>query len=45
MYVTIRQLDDTKWRVRILNFATWKHQHRDFPNEAAARAYADLWRI
>lgn len=33
------------WTVRVLNFATFKHLHKDFTDEATARKYADLWRI
>lgn len=46
MYIAIRPaFDKDGWIVRVLNFATWQHQTYAFPDEAAARRYAVLWRI
>jgi hypothetical protein len=33
------------WIVRVLNFASFKYVTHEFPDETAARSYADMWRI
>jgi hypothetical protein len=45
-YVAVRQdIGTDAWLVRVLNFVTFKHRTFTFPDPAAARSHADLWRI
>ncbi len=46
LYIVCREnIGAEGYVVRVLNFATWKHQSVTFDTAEAARRYASLWSL